>query len=286
MNEYRPHPYYYKIKKTFFETCITLSRERIGDFLFGEPIETGKSRAVDIVWNKKNYGVSIRHVFRVHEKGGSYYQLWLGNNPELIAELSKEFIHSYIAAFSQELKLKKDGKRHKTVLEGGQEEVVIIRPVAKDRIEFETFIKIETPYDELFSRMIADNVFGWLTKADRSDAFIQHSSKWHDISELNSHKTQKFVVYYLLDEDGKKLYIGSAGKLEDRVKPKRKEIPSWNKFRYDIIKPEHHSKLVMLEYFSIMSFARILNNAGSKNTLGFGDLVLTNKDYRYYGGES
>jgi hypothetical protein len=285
MREMRPHPYYFKINKSFFRSGITIPASRIVDFIFDEPIEAGSSRKVDISWKGKDFKAVLRHVNQ-GQRGATYYALRLDTNPELIAELSKEFIHTYIAVFSQELKLKVDGNRHVTMLKGGQEEVVIIKPVSKDRIELETFIKIETPYDELFSRMIADNVFGWLTKADKSDTFIQHSGKWHDISELPSHKEIKFVVYYLLDEEGEKLYIGSAHKLGERVKPNRDVIPSWNKFRYDIIKPEHHSKLVMLEYFAIMSYARLLNNAGGKSTLGLGDLVLVNKDYRYYGGES
>ena len=160
--------------------------------------------------------------------------------------------------------------------------MVIIKAIAEDRIEMETFIKVETPYDGLFKRMIDKNVFGWLSSPDKADAFIQDSTGWMDISELKDHKDSIFTVYYLLDETDKKLYIGSAETLGDRVKPGRKEIPNWNKFRYDTIKPEHHSELRALEYFSIISFARLLKNTGNKRTLGINDLTLVNKDYRYY----
>ena len=82
------------------------------------------------------------------------------------------------------------------------------------------------PYDEFFKRMIDENVFGWLSSPDKAESFIQNSTTWYDIIELKDHKDSAFVVYYLLDEAGKKLYIGSAKTLGDRVKPNRAEIPN------------------------------------------------------------
>ena len=62
--------------------------------------------------------------------------------------------------------------------------------------------------------------------------------------------------YYLVDETNKQIYIGSAIRLGDRVKIGRKEIPFWNKFRYEILHPEYHSFLREIEYHSIMNFAK------------------------------
>lgn len=272
--------YYFKINKSFFKWGVTLPNERVVDFIFGDEISAGKSREVNIIWKDKSYKTSLRHV---HQKNGrGVHQLRWDNKYDLLSELKKEFIQSYIAAFSQEIKVKAANEYHRTKLDGGYQEVVIIKPIAIDRIELETFIKVETPYDELFKRMLDRNVFGWLSSPDKADSFIQDSTGWYDITELKNHKDSIYVVYYLIDEIGRKLYIGSAETLGDRVKPGRSEIPNWNKFRYDIIKPEHHSELRALEYFSIISFARILNNSGNKRTLGISDLTLVNKDYRYY----
>jgi hypothetical protein len=244
-----------------------------------QEIPAGKAIEVTIAWNKKLYKAQLRHV---QQQGRTYHTLRFDTNPVLLTELKKEFVQTYLAAFSQELKFKSDGLYHRTNLDGGNQEILMIKPITVDRIDLETLVKVATPYDELFKRMIDENVFGWLSSPDKADAFIQSSTDWIDISKLKEHKDSGYVVYYLLDEAGKKLYIGSAKTLGERVKPGRAEIPNWNKFRYDIIKPEHHSQLVALEYFSIMSFARILNNAGNKRTLGIADLTLVNKDYRYY----
>lgn len=271
-------PYYFKINKTFFKSGITLPPDRVKDFTFGNGIPLGTMREVKIIWKGKEYRAILRHA---QQERGSYHALRLDRDPELSSELKKEFIQTYIAAFSQEMKHSGE-KRHVTKLAGGSQEVVIIKPVTEDRIEMETFIKVETQYDELFKRMIDRNAFWSLISPNKADSFIQDSTEWLDLSKLKDHKGSIYVVYYLLDESEKKLYIGSAETLGDRVKPGRSEIPNWNKFRYDTIKSEHHSELRAIEYYSIISFARILKNAGNKRTLGISDLTLVNKDYRYY----
>jgi hypothetical protein len=48
------------------------------------------------------------------------------------------------------------------------------------------------------------------------------------------------------DGNKKEIYIGSATRLGDRVKPNRHEIPGWNKFRYEIVSPEYHAFLRMI----------------------------------------
>lgn len=111
---------------------------------------------------------------------------------------------------------------------------------------------------------------------------ITKSTPWYDVSELRSHEDKAYVVYYLLDELNKEVYIGSAIKLGDRVKVGRKEIPCWNKFRYEIIHPRYHSQLRDIEYHSIMNFARFFNNNGSIKNIGISDYTLVNKDYKYY----
>ena len=272
-------PYHYKITKSFFKYGITIPKEMISNFECGVSIMKGQSREVLLVFKKKSYKIRLSHV---GGKEPNVYQMRWDQNHELLDELKKEFIQSYIAAFSQEIKAQRDNKYHITSFAGGNQEVVMIMPVSVERIEMETFIKVETPYDELFKQMIEKNVFDLLSTPDRAESFIQSSTVWYDISELKDHKDSNYVVYYLLDETDKKLYIGSAKTLGDRLKSVREQIPNWNKFRYDIIKPEYRLQLIALEYFSIMSFARIFNNAGNKRTLGITDLTLVNKDYRYY----
>ncbi|MFC2013516.1 hypothetical protein ACFLU8_01320 [Chloroflexota bacterium] len=84
-------------------------------------------------------------------------------------------------------------------------------------IELETFIQVNTPYDNIFKRLVEENVFGWLSQTSR-DYLITKSSPWYKCMDLPKHADATYVIYYLMDEVQKQIYIGSAEKLGDRVK--------------------------------------------------------------------
>lgn len=271
--------YYKKVDKSLFKDGFTLPQEMIESFCFGEPLAVGSRRPVSLVWGQQRYEAKL-----VHTKSGNrtVYQMRWDANRALNTALKKEFIQSYVAIESQKYDYTSENKYHITKLLGGSQEVLIFKPVDKQTVKLETFIKIQTPYDSFFKRMVDENVFGWLSAIEKKDDVIQKQTRWHGISDLRKHQDAQFVIYYLLDEAAKQLYIGSATTLGSRVKPNRREIPGWNKFRYDIIRPEYHGKLRVMEYYAIMSYARLFNNAGGLTTLGICDYTLVNRDYKFY----
>ena len=196
--------------------------------------------------------------------------------------MKQEFIQSYFAIESQNFEAKEKQEYYVTHLLGGSQEVVIFKPIDINHILLETFIKIETPYDNIFKRLVEENVFGWLSNTTFENSFITKSTKWMDISELYKHENVNYVVYYLIDDTNKQIYIGSAIRLGDRVKPNRPEIPNWNKFRYEIIHPKYHNMLREIEYHSIMNFARFFTNSGKLTSMQISDYTLVNKDYKFY----
>jgi len=96
---------------------------------------------------------------------------------------------------------------------------------------------------------------------------------------LPEHKFQNHVIYYLIDEKNKQIYIGSATKLGNRVKEGREEIPGWNKFMYAIVHPKFHANLLEIENHTIMSFGRIMKNSKNIKHLNLSDYTLVNKQY-------
>ena len=272
--------YYKKLDKSFFNRGITIPKEYIPSFLFNVPIELGTSRKVKILWKNKEYEANFCHVDR---KGGSdVYQIRWDNNKELLSSLKQEFIQTYFAVESQNYEAKEKQKYYVTHLLGGSQEVIIFKPVDTNTIKLETFIKIETPYDNIFKKLVEENVFGWLSNVDFDNSFITKSTKWLDISELYKHEDVNYVVYYLIDDVNKQMYIGSAIRLGDRVKLNRPEIPNWNRFRYEIIHPRYHGMLREIEYHSIMNFARFFKNNGNLSSANLSEYILVNKDYKFY----
>ena len=259
--------YYKKIDKSFFKYGITIPKDYHSSFLFDEPIELGSSRKL-IIWFKKNqFHAKISHVNR---KNAPVYQIRWDGNIALLNELKEEFIQTYIAIESQNYQSKRNEKYYITKLMGGNQEVVIFKPKSKNEVTLETFIKIETAYDELFKKMVERNVFGWLSDIKRK-SIITKSTKWINLKDLKKHEEVPYVVYYLVDELNKEIYIGSAKRLGDRVKVGRSEIPNWNKFRYEILHPDSHELLREIEYHSIMNFAKFFANSGRTSSLKLSD---------------
>lgn len=267
--------YYKKIDKSTFDGKITIPKDYWSYFINLDNEPWGSHRKITIKFKNKIYNGKISFVLQSANR--RVVQIFLDAN--IIKALKKEFIQSYVAIESQKI-LNNDKKFH-TKLVGGNQEVIILKPINKDSIEMITFIKVDTPYDNLFIHLVKSNVFGWLSHENQNQMVTKYT-KWMDISELKEHQDQNHVVYYLIDEKNKQLYIGSATRLGDRVKPGRKEIPGWNKFMYAIIHPKFHENLKEIEYHTIMSFAAFMKNNGKRSNCGITDYTLVNKDYKLY----
>lgn len=235
-----------------------------------------KSDPIKIKFKKIFYEGSYRYV---HQYSGRLV-LQIAYPIELCKILKQEFIQTFFAIESQKLLL--ENKKFKTNLLGGNQEIVIFRVINDACIEFIPYVKIATPFDNVFKRMVELNVFGWMSREMVSKCFITKYSGWQDISELPKHADTSFVVYYLVDEINRKLYIGSAKRLGDRVKPNRHEIPFWNKFMYEVVHPDFHGLLQEIEYHSIMAFSKFLTTNRGRSDIEFSEYQLVNRDYKYY----
>lgn len=134
----------------------------------------------------------------------------------------------------------------------GQKEYNIQRLAIEDVISFNEFLDIE--WDSAGRRMIFTAHYRQkaifphlfraiaksttlLTQLDREVSGKKqkiHSSGWNPKSELEKLGPDvKNVIYYLIDESNRELYIGEATSLQQRLKGHRDEIPGWTHFRYE-----------------------------------------------------
>lgn len=268
--------FYKKIDKSFFDGKVTIPNDYIECFVDMSEFDVTTSRKISIKFKNRNY--QGKYCF-VHQKNGRLV-LQIAYEKDLIKDLKQEFIQTYFAIESQKLLKLKDTK-FQTKLLGGNQEVVVFKYIDNSTVEFKTFIKIETSYDNIFKSLVEQNVFGWLSH-ENTDQMITKYSDWKNIDDLQQYIDTPYVVYYLMDENNKEIYIGSAKRLGDRVKANRAEIPGWNKFMFEIIHPNFHPYLKEIEYHSIMTFAKFLNNNGRKHSMKISEYKLVNKDYKYY----
>jgi hypothetical protein len=268
--------YYKKVDKSVLHNGITILTRHVNDFMFNQPLKPGEYRPIKLTWKNKSFDARVGRLDR--KKATATYHIRWDNNGELLLELRKEFIQTFLAVESANYTANVSGKYFRTSLEGGNQEVLIFRPVSANEVELETFIRIPTPYDNIFRRLVEENVFGWLSK-ERKEYVVTKATPWLDIAELPKHQDASFVIYYLIDEEQQEIYIGSAKRLGDRVKPRRVEIPGWTKFKYEIIHPQYHHLLRELEHHSIRAFSGFFENKGKMPFYQVSSFRLANKNW-------
>jgi hypothetical protein len=276
-------PYFKKIDRSFFKYGLIIPIEYEEDFLFKTPIPAGSSRDLKIRIFRKDYSVKLYHVNRSASR--NVYQLRWDMNRDLCDVLRDTFVNSFVILQSQKEKHEtggENGKKFRTKLLAGQQEVLSLRPVSATLIEAEPFIQIETEWSTLFRRLVAANVFESLFTKD-TQHLVEKTTSWMSVKEFPKHKEQVSVIYYLAHTEKKLLYIGKANKLGERVAPGRGHQGmdgDWDKFKYDVIKPEFGHLLERIEDHTIRSVASILRNSKDFPTLGVGSYTLVNKNWK------
>ena len=277
---------YKKVDRALLKWGTVIPKKLVKYFEGKTKIKPGKGNARDVkvLLNRKEYSAKIRYVKR--SNGGSYYYLRWDFDRDLLNKLREIFIQSYVITENQRrlnnLK-KKEGHKFRSYLRGGQQEVLEITSMNTRTIKLIPFIVIENDWSDLFKELARENVFGWFFDINNDRHLISKSEKWRRVRDFDNHRNAVNVIYYLAHTRKKLLYIGKARILGKRVIPgeKHQDMPGdWDKFRYDIIKPEYSKFLGEIEDHTIRSFASILKNRGHYRGLNIGDYELVNRSIR------
>ena len=222
--------------------------------------------------NRKNYS--------------NVYQLRWDNNKEFLYKLRQSFIQSYVIIKSKKELFDKgnvENKHFRTKLSGGQQEVVIFKPISKTEIKVKEFIVIENEWNTLFQRLVKENVFNWIFDKKEKSYLIQKSTEWFNVKEYSKHKNATNVIYYLANSKKKLLYIGKADAFWKRVKPGRKHqnMPGdWDLFKYDIVRTEFSNILEKLEDHTIRTIASLINTNKQYSSLNLSSFTLVNDQWK------
>ena len=276
--------FYKKVDRSMMDWGLTLPKEYIEDFEAGEKVQLGSSRNIEIIWDNKTYSGKLCHVNR--EDYSSVHQIRWDGSRELLKKIRKTFIQSYVILKSQkeffDVSKKENQKHFRTNLGGGQQEVLILKPLSPNKIKFEVFIRIENEWNSLFERLAEENVFGWAFDKNKK-YLIQRSTNWIKRQEFKNHVNANNVIYYLANTNRKLLYVGKAEVLGKRVKPGRQHqnMPGdWDIFRYDIVRPEYSNILKRIEDHTIRALASLLKNTKDYPTLELSSYKLINSNWK------
>lgn len=276
---------YKKVDRSMMDWGLTLPKEYIDDFESGEKIELGTSRNIEIIWDNKKYPAKLCNVNR---KGfPPVHQIRWDGSRELLKKLRKTFIQSYVILKSQKeffdvSKDKNSQKHFRTNLLGGQQEVLILKPINPNKIKFEIFIKIENEWNFLFERLAEENVFGWAFDKNKK-YLIQRSTNWIEVKDFKKYVNATNVIYYLANTKKKLLYVGKAEILGNRVKPGKQHqgmSGDWDIFRFDIVRSEYSNILERIEDHTIRALASLLKNTKNYPSLELSSYRLVNSNWK------
>ena len=276
--------YHKKVDRSLLKWGFTVPLKLLDGFLFGKNIQKGSSRPITLILGRKRFEAKIMRHNR--KDGKEVYQIRWDNNRDLLYKLRQTFIQSYVIIKSQKelFDNQKNEETFRTKMQSGQQEVIKIIPIKAEEIKIKEFIVIKNDWNELFKRLVKENVFGWIFDKKEKEYLIQKSTNWISVDKFDEHKNAVNVIYYLAKTktDEKLLYVGEAKNLGDRVKPGKDHqgMPGdWDRFKYDIIRPEFSNILVRIEDHTIRTIASILKNNQKYSSLEIGDYRLVNKSW-------
>lgn len=270
---------YKKVDRSTLEGAVTIPRDLEKDFQARDEMKPPSSREVDLIWGRKRYKCILRYA----RPKNPYMIIRYGHNKELLKKLRETFIYSYVVFKSKKEKAdKKEGKQFRSKVRRGDREVVILQPINSKEIKVEVFIRIEDDWNDLFQRLANENVFGWIFDKEKK-YLITESSNWKNVKEFKKYKHKANVIYYLAHTEEKLIYIGKAEFLGNRVtpyKPHQRMPEGWDKFRFDVVKPEFSTLLERIEDHTIRSFAAILQNEKDYPSLNISKYKLVNTNWK------
>jgi hypothetical protein len=134
-------------------------------------------------------------------------------------------------------------------------------------------------YFELFKEIVNSHILLEIEEMLSSKEGLRIiKEKWKTKESLKSQIDAKNVIYYLIDNNSKKFYIGEAESLVNRLIGHRKEIPNWTHYRFDSL-PNGLTKQqrVAIERLMIRAFASFLPNSKGIDSMGISEYNITNK---------
>ena len=124
-------------------------------------------------------------------------------------------------------------------------------------------------------KQIEDSLFG-------NSGYKIHNQDWKEKSNLGTELGARNVVYTLLDDKNKLIYIGETSQdLIKRLNDKefyKQIIPNWTHYRYEALPESIDGRgRVAIEKMMIRSFAAVLKNDINKLNISISEYKLVNR---------
>ena len=212
----------------------------------------------------------------VAKKGRSSpaYRLWY--EEELGLELKYTFLMSYMRSLEQTL-AQGNGKDIEKTLPFW-EFLDIEFDKAKRQFRFVAYYKQESSFPNLFHRLIASPALqkiGEEIEGKGKDRIYKQD--WKPREQLQFEIGAFNVIYMLLDDKNKLLYVGEAQDLIKRLGQTYRSIPHWNYYKYNVLPDSLSSFRVQLERMLIRDLSTMLPSNRKGDCIAISDYKLANE---------
>ena len=241
---------------------------------------------VKIKFGSKSYDGKV--FYRPPTKARSSEQHKIIFQEELIEDLKKAFLMSHIRWLEVELR-KQDGKKaaeatRETERETPFWEFLDIEFDDSDKgFIFTAYYKQAAYFPEVFKHLIGSpklkQIEGSIFKNFESIINQDWKEKENLITELGA----KNVIYFLLDDVNKLLYVGETGqdlksRLSDKEHYKNAGIPHWTHYRFEVLPSSIDTKARReIEDMTIRAYASLFDNTKNMSSFKISNYKLVNR---------
>ena len=186
-------------------------------------------------------------------------QVFYDREYDTLKALRKLFIYSYASTID------KSKPQLKEVLE--------FIHIGENNFRIKIISQQKTDFDTMLRFMEDKNLFTFWKNEKRGkkqkNIFLDYSKKWLPSNKIGDYSKRSNVIYLLYHSEKKKLYIGKANILGNRVKEGSRRVgldSDWDKFMFFEVHPDYSMFLEQIESFTIRAFASLIkNDVGIKN---------------------
>ena len=244
---------------------------------------------VKIKFGSKSYDGKV--FYRPPTKARSSEQHKIIFQEDLIEDLKKAFLMSHIRWLEVELR-KQDGKKAAEATRETERETPFwgFLDIEFDDSDkgfiFTAYYKQAAYFPEVFKHLIGSPKLKQIEGSIFKNFESIINQDWKEKDQLVTELGAKNVIYYLLDEVNKLIYVGETGqdlkvRLSDREHYKNAGIPSWTHYRFEVLPSSIDTKARReLENMTIRAYATLFSNTKDINSFNISSYKLVNKKIR------
>jgi hypothetical protein len=217
----------------------------------------------------------IGQVSKVKAPEGFKYRLYF--EEKLVDELRKTFLMSYMRSIEAELSENSSNRDIEDEISFW--EFIDIEFDASSKVFiFSSHYQLKPQFPNLFKRLVNSAPLKRISaEVLDKDSRTIHKQDWSHRHNYKQEVGAQNVIYMLLDEVNKLIYVGEAKNLIRRFNAGHSDINQWTHYKYNVLPDTLAPFRLAIERMLIRDMASILNNKQNISTFKISEFSLTNR---------